>query len=78
MNVYQGGDLDEIADELVSVLERESKKKVFTLRCLDKKPNELTFDMLVIFTDKEVLKATVSVTYIDGQMGIRMQGNYLP
>lgn len=79
MNIYELNDEEmdkaRIADALIETLERDSGKKVFTLRILGEVENKL--DSIIVFEDTSILKGFISVQTIDGKLACRIQGNYI-
>jgi hypothetical protein len=67
---------NEIADDIIESIERATERKVFTVRVLkDLGPNQL--ELLIVFFDKSILKAIITITPdIDG-IECRIQGKFL-
>lgn len=71
---YQGKDED-IVDALTGMLEQETGNKIFTLKILDHVDDRL--DAIVVFDDKSVLQAEITVETLDGKLAARMKGNWI-
>lgn len=71
---YQSKDED-IVDALTGMLEQDTGKKIFTLKVLNRVEDGL--ESIVVFDDKSVLQALISIQTIDGKLACRMQGNWI-
>lgn len=74
MKVYES-EKDDVVEDIVRMLEEETKQKIFTLKVLDKLEDKL--DVIIVFEDKSVLKGFISVQHVDGKLACRVQGNYI-
>lgn len=75
MNIYQAENEEDFMDSMLQMLEQDTGKKIFTMRILDHSHDGL--ETLVVFEDKQVMMGIIKVGTIKGNMGIRMQGNYI-
>ncbi len=75
MNVYEAMDEADLVDSLILMLEKDSGKKIFTMRILEHVEDGL--EALVIFEDKNVMMGKISVGSMQGKLAVRLQGNYI-
>lgn len=75
MKVYEAGTGD-IAEQIIKSLEKDTGQKVFTARVLESIDDE-NIEMLIVFEDKSVLMAFITVQEIDGKLATRLRGNFL-
>ena len=70
-------DIKEIIDTISSQLERESGQKIFTIAPLDNrdKPDEL--EMIVVFENRQILTALVTIDMSGDEIKFRIRGNYI-
>ena len=68
-----------IIKEITDKIEKDSGKTIFTLVVLDDEGTKEK-DMIearIVFEDKSVLSAIITVQSVDGKLGVRVRGNYL-
>ena len=75
MRLYEAKDDEEIIETIINMIEQDTGKKIFTLRVLDSTPE--TLEVLIVFDDKEVLTGKIKVMDEEGNMAIRIQGNFI-
>lgn len=75
MNFFAQKDGEEITDALLNSIEEQTGKKIFTMRVINE--TEEGLDVIVVFTDKNILNGCISVQVIDGNLACRIRGNYL-
>lgn len=75
MRLYEAKEDEEIIETIINMIEQDTGKKIFTLRVLDSTPE--TLEVLIVFDDKEVLTGKIKVMDEEGNMAIRIQGNFI-
>lgn len=75
MNIFNQEEDEDVVEAITRSLEEGTKKKIFTFKVLDRMDDNL--ESIVVFEDKSVLLANISVYTIDGNLACRMQGNYI-
>jgi hypothetical protein len=75
MKTYKAKEDADFVDSIITMLEQDTKKKVFTLRILEH--TETGLETLIVFDDKEILTGIIKVVTVKGKMGIRVQGNFI-
>lgn len=79
MNIYELNDEEmneeRIADALVETLERDTGKRVFTMRIF--RDSEHGLESLIVFEDTSILTGVITVQTIDKKLAVRIQGNYI-
>lgn len=73
MNLIE--DYDEIFDTVTTTVENETGKKIFTMRLL--KDDDTQLELIVIFEDRSVLNALLTIGREDGLLVCRFQGNWI-
>lgn len=73
MNLIE--DYDEIFDTVTTTVENETGKKIFTMRLL--KDDDTQLELIVIFEDRSVLNAVLTIRREDGLLVCRFQGNWI-
>jgi hypothetical protein len=82
MTTFYEQNTDDIGQFIIDSLESETKKKVFTMRVIDGDPdvlriNNLKINALVVFDDKSILEAEISIITVNNKMAARIKGNYM-
>ena len=79
MNIGYQDKEEDIVDALSRMLEQETGQKIFTLRVIDNQEKEESevIETLVVFENKSILNAFISIQTIEGKLAARMQGNYI-
>jgi hypothetical protein len=67
----------DIAETITEVLEHEAGKEIFTLRILDKNVDDQSIQMVIVFKDKSVLMANVTVPIVGNRLAVQLQGNFI-
>ena len=75
MKTYEAKDDEEMIDSIINMIEQDTGKKIFTLRVLDSTPE--TLEVLIVFDDKEILQGIIRVMKGEGELAIRIQGNFI-
>lgn len=75
MRLYEAKEDEEIIETIINMIEQDTGKKIFTLRVLDSTPE--TLEVLIVFDDKEALTGKIKVMDEEGNMAIRIQGNFI-
>jgi hypothetical protein len=75
MRTYVAKEDEEFIDTIINMIEQDTDKKIFTLRVLDSTPEAL--EVLIVFDDKEILNGVIKVLDGEGEMAIRIQGNFI-
>lgn len=75
MKFYEATDEDDFMISLIQTIEKETDKKIFTIKVLDDCLDG--FEALIVFEDKTILKGKISVGTYQGINAIRMQGNFM-
>ena len=75
MKTYEAKEDEDFMDSITNMLEEDTGKKIFTLRVLDHTDEAL--EVLIVFDDKEILMGKIKVATIEGNMAIRLQGNFI-
>lgn len=78
MNIHDDVHGDDTIESIIKSIEKETGKKVFTLRIIedeDEPKNDI--EVLIVFEDKNVMHAKITVQAIDGQLGCRVRGNFI-
>jgi hypothetical protein len=66
----------ELGPEIIKIIEAQEDKKVFTLRFLEDRDEEM--DILIVFDDRSILTGTFSLLPAEsGEIGVRVQANYI-
>ena len=68
-------DGEDLTKGLLRMVEENTGKEIFTMRCLDRTEEEI--ECLCIFKDTSVLMGLVKVQEIQGKMALRLLGNYI-
>lgn len=71
------GNADNIVEILIKMVEQETSSKVFTLRVLNEKEESENILALIVFADKRILDAVITVETINGDMTCRIRGNFI-
>jgi hypothetical protein len=75
MNLYEAMDEEDLVDSLILMLEKDTNKKIFTMRILEHAPDGI--ETLVVFEDKNIMMGKISVGSMKEKLAIRLQGNYI-
>lgn len=67
----------DVADAIVKTLEMETGQTVFTIRIFDDAKDDKFFTALVVFENKNILEAKISIVPAGSKWGCRIQGKYL-
>lgn len=65
------------AQAVIGTIEKDTGEKVFTLRFLDRDPEENFLEAIIVFENKSMLHARIAVQSIEGQLALRIAGNYM-
>ena len=76
MNKYNLKEYDEIFDMITNTIENETGKKIFTMRLL-KDDDETRLETIVIFEDRSVLNALLTIGRENDLLCCRFQGNWI-
>jgi hypothetical protein len=66
---------EDITDSLLEMLEKDTGKEIFTIRVLGDTKEGL--ETLIVFKDRTILMGLVNVGRVEGQIALRIQGNYI-
>lgn len=75
MKIYEVNNKEDLADELIATLEKDTKQKIFTLRIIGEMDDSL--ETIIVFEDKSVLMGKIMIQEIKGNMAFRVQGNFI-
>lgn len=66
---------DDFVDAFLKTLEKDTKKKIFTMKILEQTKEGL--ESMVVFEDKTVLHGFIKVQEVNKKLAMRMQGNWI-
>lgn len=78
MKIYHDVDAtqDDFIDAFLKTLEKDTKKKIFTMKILEQTIND-GLEAVVVFEDKTVLYGNIRVMEVNKKLAMRMQGNWI-
>lgn len=75
MNTHHYKEHEDLHDALIEALEKETNKKIFTIRVLDEFDDHL--DIIAIFEDRNVLMGEIYIEKIINNIAFRIRGNWI-
>lgn len=77
MKIYDESNQKDIVESITESLEKEVGSKIFTLRLLDDNGPGEGLEAMVVFEDRSVFHALITVQEVDGAIGCRVRGNFI-
>jgi hypothetical protein len=68
---YYMAEDEDIGEALTELIEKETQRKIFTMRTFDHKYTPNALEAIVIFEDKAVMLGTIAITRINGKLAAR-------
>jgi hypothetical protein len=75
LKIYHQEQNEEIAESIISMLEKDTAKKVFTLKIIGE--DEKGLEAVIVFEDKSIMMAFITVQEIAGKLACRLQANWI-
>lgn len=75
LKIYHQKENEEIAASIIAMLEKDTGKKIFTLRIIGEAETEL--ETIIVFKDESMMMGIISVEAIQGKLACRLQANYI-
>lgn len=78
MDIYELKENEDVIDALTRMIEKDSEKKIFTIRVVgDELEEKNEIEVVIVFEDKEILWGFITIEEVNGKMACRIRGNYL-
>lgn len=78
MKIYEAKDDERLEDAIFEMIEKDTGKKIFTIRVFDHQYVKTALECVVVFEDKSVLMGSIYVNeMIKGKAAFRLKGNFV-
>jgi hypothetical protein len=66
-----------LGESIIESIELETQKEIFALSILDKNKEETELETIIVFTDRMILLAKITIEEIGGKLATRIKGNFV-
>lgn len=70
-------EIDKIIAQVAKSIEDEAGKKIFTLRHFHREGKDKEIEIVIVFEDRAVMHAYITIEKMDEDLGVRVRGNFI-